>query len=69
MNIEEHKKRHKELHKALTELLYDWTRNRPISGPRNLLTFFEWSASQTKLPIGEHEIIKEVQDVQSIPIS
>ena len=50
MNLEDHRKRHIELHKALDELFADFVRHHPNYGnflERSIQDLIEWSYKQT----------------------
>ena len=52
MTEKEHRQRHRELHKALDELVADWARHNPgkIYSDSSIMDLMEWSFKQTQNP-------------------
>jgi len=56
MKLEEHRKRHIELHKALDELVADWMRHTGfLPSKRQVTELMRWSYEQTINPTSEGE--------------
>jgi len=57
MNVEEHKKRHIELHQMLDELVADMiSQTKMLPSTTTVMELMQWSNEQTKNPTKAHNI-------------